>query len=499
MPLRRPGRRLALLASLAWTLSSLALAAQAAGGAAAGAAPAGPGLPQSLAGQAAVSYWTIGISRFVVEGGGSASTLQDTIPRLMAEALRSLPARKTPDEELSEVAARDALRARFALGADLASKLDSRAAKYFDPSLDSAAVKDSLASIDKQIALSAQGLAALDAAKAPGSPRQGPLALAQKPSRLWEGHAKGLLIDAPTSTLSSAGKSAGVDLLVTGSVALLDDGYAAVRVSGYDLSLDREAFGWKSYCSVDDPGPLASDMASRIESWTAGRPFARIELHTDPPSAELKANGLDLEGSRPVIYSYEAGSLSVEASAPGFAPKTETVEAALGDRKVLDISLEPLSTGTARLSVDPPGAAVSLDSVPIGLAPLTIKLDGSRGIAVASAKGRESSTLVLPASGESDIGISLLPSDGLGPTGRLGAARDRFYQSLGWFALTIPATALTYAAMSGYDDAYARSPSPSLYVSRNVSIGALGASALAMGATAGIAIFRLVKYLGTAH
>lgn len=419
--------------------------------------------------------------------------LQETIPLLIADDLKSLPTRHTPDAAAKATMALAALRARFAAGVDLASKLDARSAHFFEPSLDTYARKAAIDTADKQVAASLQKLAEMDSEK--GSSIAPPV---DRATKLWDGHAKGQLIDIPTSGLSTAAKAAAVDLLVTGTVSF-QSGYAIVTVHGFDAILEQEAFAWKTFCAVDDPAPLASDIARRIELWVAGRAFARVEVTLIPASAELLVNDELQERKSPILYFYQEGRVRLEATASGYSPRVLDVDLAFGDRKALKFSLEPTATGIVNLITDPPGASISLDSVPIGQSPISIKLDGSRGIATASAKDHEPQNIVLPSSGESDLNIRLQPSDSLGPSGRLSAAKDRFYESLGWFVLSIPVTTLSAGVFGGYDEAYARSGDSSIFVSRNVAGTALIAAAIATGVTATFMVIRLIKYLGKAY
>jgi hypothetical protein len=452
------------------------------------AVPPGASMP------AASSVWTLGLARFgQAKAGQPPSILQETLPRLIVADLSSLPTRHTPDAAAAETAALASLRARFAAGVDLASKLDARSARFFAPSLEEYAKKADIATADKQVAASSQKLSELDSGKSASIPP--PI---DRAAKLWDGHANGQLIDIPSSGLSQAAKAAAVDLLVTGTVSL-QSGYAIVVVRGFDAILEREVFSWKTFCSVDDPAPLAADIAERLELWVAGRAFARVEVRVNPASAELRVNDELHEKNLPVFYIYQNGKVRLEATASGYATRVVEVDLELGDRKSLDIALEPLSTGIVNLSTDPTGASISLDSVPIGQSPISIKLDGGRGIANVSAKGREPQDIVLPNSGDSKLNVNLQPVDSLGPSGRLSAAKDRFYESLGWFVLSIPATTLTAGVFGDYYDAYARSGAPSMYTSRNVAAAALAACAIATGVTATIMIIRLVKYLKAAH
>jgi hypothetical protein len=442
----------------------------------------------------AISAWILGIARFdPAKAGDQITILQETLPRLIASNLVSLPKRQTPDSIVAETAVLMALRERFTAGIDLASRLDARSARFFDPSLDKNARRSALVSAEKEIAVSAQKLADLDTVKdIVVSPR------IDRPAKLWTGNLEGRLIDITTSSLAQAAKAADVDLLVTGTIGIRS-GYAIVSVRGFDATFQREAFVWKTFCAVDDPAPLAAEIAKRLELWVAGRAFARLEWKLNPASAELSVNGELHEVSSRVFYAYTDTNAHLEATASGYKTRTIDIGLALGDRKSLEVALEPTTTGAVKLTTDPQGAAITLDSVPIGRTPISITLDGGRGIVTASEKGRETQSIVLPGSGETNLNISLLPSDGLGPSGRISAAKDRFYQSLGWFVISIPATTLTADVFRGYDEAYVRSGASTIYVSRNYAVAALSASAIATAVTATIAVVRLVKYLVTAH
>ena len=455
------------------------------------ASPANP-----LAAQGQSKAWILGIARFALaKAGGQPSALQDSLPRLILSDLKVLPLRHTPESVAKEAGARDVLRAHFVAGDDLASKLDARALRFLDPSSDQNARNDALAAAEKLVADSTQKLADLDIEKLGAPP---PSAPSDRETRLWDGHSKGLLIDIPSSSLFQAAKTAGVDLLVTGTIAL-QSGYAIVQVRGFDSLLEREVFAWKSYCSADDPAPSAREICAQLERWVAGRDFARLDLSLKPSSTELRVDDQSFQGALPVFYVYAPASLRIEASAAGYATRVIQVDLALGERKSLSLELEPRVTGRISLTSDPEGAAVSLDSVPIGRSPVAITLDGSRGIATLSATGREPQSIVLPSAGEAQLAVSLLPSDGLGPAGRISTAKDSFYQSLGWFVLSLPVSMLGWGAFHAYDEAYGRSGDTGLLVSRDVTIGALSLAIAATASAATFMILRLVKYLGAAH
>jgi hypothetical protein len=444
------------------------------------------------------STWKVGIAKFELgDEGGVPTILATTLPRLMIADLRDLPLRRTPPEEAREAFERKRAQARYAAGAELAAKLDARAQGFLSPAAEGAEKNYNIYSADKAVKDSA---ANLDKVLKDETDEKG--AVDQAPStdlsvELWAGHAQGKLIDPPGDDLPKAAKAAAVDFLVTGSVYKVGAGYAAVVVKGFDAALGRQVFSEKSYCSFDDPEPVALEMAEMLEHRFAGRDYARLELSPEPAGAELFVNGRALAGSSRTAYLYEPGPVHVSASAPGYKNGATDVLVALGEKKSVAIKLDAAETGHVALTTDPAGASVSVDSAPVGNSPLDISLDGSRKILVVSAEGMEPETVVLPASGESSISLKLQPSSGTGPADRIAAAKDSFYWAFGWFVLSVPITTLTIGYYNEYEEAYQRSGSSSLgYSSYNASIAIAAASALTATATV-VMIIRLVKYLKT--
>ena len=443
--------------------------------------------------------WVIGLCRLsLADKAAPRSILLDTIPRLIVADLESLPSRRPPEADVLEMTAAKILRARFAAGSDLAAKLDARAASFFAYTDDDVAWRNGIETSNTAAVSASKTLDALLHEKADKKSPTDDTPPVDLVVRLWADHAAGKLIDAPTGSLAQAAKTAGVDLLVSGSLSV-DSGYAALSLRGFDAGLGREVFAWKGFCAVDDPEPLAAEMAEKLEAWSAGRPFARVELKTQPASTEIRVGGALLPGAKHIVYAYEDGPLTISATASGFSSLSMSIDLKLGDRKTQLLKLEKLESGSAILNAEPPNASLSLDSAPLGKAPLTIDLDGTRSFLTATAPDYESKTVVLPASGTAELSIKLLPSDGLGPKGRIEAAKDRFYSAFGFFATSIPVIALCAGVYSQYNDAYALSGNSNLYSAGMTSADVLTGCIIFSCVTAAYTIFRLVQYLGTAN
>jgi len=446
------------------------------------------------------SAWVIGFCRLSLAGEGKeASTLQTAVPLLAISELKSLPTRIASPAEAEEAIRVKAAQARFSAGADLAAKLDSRAASFLDPSADRAEKSYNLKTADKAIADSAGKLDRVVRSDAKSLGATGSGGGGELEVRLWSGHAKGMLIEPPGSEVAKAAKAAGVDLLVSGSVSSVAPGYASVTLRGYSATLGRDVYSYTSHCSIDDPEPLAREVADQVERLSAGRQYTRIEIEPYPPDSELYVNGRTVADGARVAYVYRPGLVRIVAEAPGYDPGSEELLVGNGERRTVEIRLKARSTGQVAVDTSPSGASLSLDSVPLGPSPTVIGLDGTRRILTATEDGMEGQTVVLPASGDSAVDVKLQPSDGLGPGGRIEVAKDKFYWAFGWFALSVPITTLTFGIYNGYDEAYQRSGSPSLAYSRWNAQRAVVAACTLTAATAVFMAIRLVKYLKTAQ
>jgi hypothetical protein len=133
------------------------------------------------------------------------------------------------------------------------------------------------------------------------------------------------------------------------------------------------------------------------------------------------------------------------------------------------------------------------------MAPLTVPLSGRREIVTAYAPGREQAVSVLPAAGDVSLSLALALDDGLGPGGRVSAAKDRFYKALGWFFVSLPVSSLATGASSLYSEATTRHYDSGLVSASSLSGIVAGVSIAASAALALNAIIYLSRYLGTAR
>ncbi|MBL8967142.1 MAG: hypothetical protein JNG85_09035 [Spirochaetaceae bacterium] len=465
--------------------------------------------------------------------GAEAMPFLSNLPRLLAAGLSTLPPRFESEAYRAEAAAKVADRARFAAGAALAARLDELALRSLEPGVEPGRRAASVAEARRRADEAAKALAAVEEAIAagrdPGAAPSGAApsgALAAKasaptgsqagtaagastgglppgarPASLWEGHTEGRLYEAEAAATTAAPASLrakGISLLVGGRARPVGD-YLALDIEGYDPLLERNLFSWRVYANPADPGTLARELAGRVETFVADRTFARLEIAADPAAAYLIADGRLLPEEERILYRFEPGLLSLRAAAPGRKTEALELELGLGERRDVSFSLEPAATGRVSVVTEPPDASLAVNGLPAGAAPAALELQGRRSVLAVSAPGRETTQAVLPASGQAEIRVALLPEDGLGPGGRVEKAQRGFYGALGLLVLSLPATSILYGVNNQYYEAATRSWDPNLVQAYNGSLTGLRIAAAASVLLAANAIYRLAAYIDAAR
>lgn len=460
-----------------------------------------PGRASCETATAADDSFIVAVAEFTGKGlPRSMDLFSSALPRLLLAELSVLPLRLDSESYLAEKARLQASRDIFALGTELASRLDELAQKRLEPGVDAFKRSRDLVEAERK---AAEALAKLDpeavgrAAVRGTAPGEGPAPPKPRSALISPLNDGGALVrmDAAGPVASIHGKK--IDFLVYGELEAIGS-YAAVDLMVYDSATGRTVLRARSYGDPSDPSPLARELAEKVCALVAGRPYARVDFRLSPDSASLSVGGQELDSRQRRLYVYGEQSLVVVASAPGRGSLTSRIDLVPGDRKVVDLSLAELSTGTATISTSPSGLSVHVDGLPVGLSPVQATLRGERSVVTAYSGDAASATAVLPASGEPVIVLE--PSASAREAARLvSQKRDEFYDALGWLVLSLPLTSMTYGLNTQYADAYIRGGDASMltaYRSSGIALGVLGAASAGLAVNA---IIRLVRYIAAAH
>jgi hypothetical protein len=263
-----------------------------------------------------------------------------------------------------------------------------------------------------------------------------------KPVSIKSADDSGRLLDTPKIAAPQYCAQQSLDLLVGGSLQEVQ-GYLLLDLWAYDAALHRIVFTARDAARRDDLYADSVKLGKGLADSILGRPWALVRFAPDPPSATLAIDGVVASsGASPSVY-VAPGPHVVLISAAGHASVTRSVLLSEGVETVLDDKLERTATGSVAVATDPPGAALYIDSIWVGRTPLSVDLPSTRSRGVLTMPGFYDLPFALEP--DSRVAISFSLQKDLGSRDELRKkAREDFYTSFGWFALSVPFTLFSY-------------------------------------------------------
>lgn len=357
--------------------------------------------------------------------------LAQSIPLKLSEELADIPERVRTPEEIRGFA----LELRDAREVDLSESIASRVEErdtliFASPGTDRGAERSR---IDEELTALRSELARLrvtpvEAIMAGMSPRL-PLEIAgtEAESSLFPS-------DFPSDGDTSGGSD--TDYLIGGSLEW-DDEYLIVRVSLMFRSTQERVQIARTIARPEDALEDIDALLPQIVAALLNRPFARLDIVANEPSASLTVDG-ELVGFGSTALRYlEPGRYSVRAAAAGFRDAERQVTLLDGQRLDVELELGELDRISVRIDSDPQGADLYIGSEWAGRTPLTI----DRPIGPRSAELRledyHPSRFVLQPRGGDELSRRLAPAE-IDLSRELRDRREGFYRSLGWFAVSVP-------------------------------------------------------------
>ncbi|PKL26689.1 MAG: hypothetical protein CVV47_01845 [Spirochaetae bacterium HGW-Spirochaetae-3] len=470
-------------------------------------------MPSPCSAQAAVAQKadvsaTLVLAWAELDSGGSGPEYRDAatlIPRQLMARLSFVHERYPSSEEIAiatrKKSASGVVSARKAV-AEARKKRDLEALSIRDPAKRAASsIVNDKALLEAEDAL----MIAITASKEPlgdASPTDSGSSVAIE---TWADHKKGLLVPL-SGGLAAICEEKKVDLLVHGSIRPKGT-YIAVELSLYAAAVGRDIWSATEYAFADGLDDLVAAFERPAAQAVLGRSYARAVFRITPPVADLYLDGKIFAGDDALYF--EPGSHEAEARALGYA-KTGTVFGVTpGSDAFVDLSLQERDSTGFSLASAPPGAAVHVDGILEGYAPLELPGAAYSRVARISMPGFDDVQIVIrpESSGESRI-VALDPADGSTFDERFDDKKGAFYRSLGWFIVSLPVTVISgglfqtyyqseqaYAASGGSDDDVIDMLNGKFYTSQ----AAFWASASVSAGLAAWAIVRLAAYIGAAR
>jgi hypothetical protein len=248
----------------------------------------------------------------------------------------------------------------------------------------------------------------------------------------------------PVSDPRSAAAAAKADYLLWGT--LKDDAAGVLRlsVSVYAARQNKTISSASASGSTDQLELLADRVFFRLASALTGRPWANLDIATNPSQAYIYVDGV-LQGIGNTRLAYvKPGMYHLSFYSDGYEALERDVFLEHESRQTINIELSPVFSEPVLLRTLPEGADVYFGALKRGVTPLLLPLGLTPDIISISLDGYKSR--VLPSTSEELASTHLLPRDVFSWDERIQAKRADFYRSLGFTILTVPAAIFFYGA-----------------------------------------------------
>lgn len=273
------------------------------------------------------------------------------------------------------------------------------------------------------------------------------------PLLYWNGASLGIEAGLAASVSDPAEfcRASSIDYLVYGTIEGVD-GYFAISLRLYSALAARELWSQTGYYAEDEFETVLDALERPLATAIFGRAYARLDLSLFPPSARLvDQDGRALNSGE---LFFDARRAEAVAAAPGYESRLIRFRIEPGKDAAIRAELDPLPSPSFVVESDPPGASLYLDGVLLGLTPLELPGFAELRSLRLSLPGREDLRSALQGSPpDGTLRFGFAPPTGATQGGRIAAAKDDFYQALGWFVLSLPISTLSYGSFRMYYDA----------------------------------------------
>ncbi|MGA2381471.1 MAG: PEGA domain-containing protein [Spirochaetia bacterium] len=414
--------------------------APAPGGPAAGvagtSAPSGPTKPDLSLPKDTAAQWQIGISVFSSDGlSPDNAYLAYSLPLLLKDEVSGFSVHTYQEEESAL-----ARKAQISRAIAESEKALTNARKERDALLFNQVPEGSAARTSVEARLAA-ATARLDYLRTL-SPARVEVA-GQKPVVFKEGTGAGKLLEAPAVPPEIYCAQQGIDLLIGGTIQEVQ-GYLLLDVWAFDSLNRARVFSSRNAASREELTASLQGFGREIARTILGRPWSLVAFTPDPPDTALYVDGvLAASGASPALY-LSPGPHEIRLSAVGYHDVSRSLSLEPEKETRVDDALSRIAAGQVAISSDPAGADLYVDSLWRGRTPIVVDRPPLRSRGVLSSPGFYDLAFPLEPASPAVLSFSLQKDLGNRDV-QQKKARDEFYVSLGFFALSLPLPLLSYA------------------------------------------------------
>lgn len=285
----------------------------------------------------------------------------------------------------------------------------------------------------------------------------------------WAAHTDGSLLD-PSATghtdgeptaeqidgIRARAQADGIDLLVFGRLETVEQ-YALVDVYVYSSVLHRIVYHDRTAGQAREVLADVRRIAEGVATVLLGREHGGIAITTNVPDAVISVDGTVVGYGDAELRYAEPETRLVTVTAPGFGAVEDAVVLIGGETVARDYTLEPVTRGEIRLTTTPSSASVFLNSIWVGVTPLSISRPSVRQQVRLEAEGYFDSRFRVGPDSPEMISRDLRAAN-IDWDLEIQEMRDGFYRALGWFVLSVPVPMFLFGAYQSVAAAFPEEP-----------------------------------------
>ena len=266
---------------------------------------------------------------------------------------------------------------------------------------------------------------------------------AVKPVTIKEGSGLGKLLDLPSVGSAAYCAAQGLDLLVGGALMEVQ-GYLLLEVWAFDATRGKIVLSSREAADRDQIYAFMPTVGKDLAGIILGREWTQLAFKPDPPGASLYVDDtLVASGVSPSLY-LSPGTKAIRISARGYRDVTRTVILEPGQQFQLDVKLDKEISGSVTVTSEPAGADLYVDSIWKGKTPVSVERPPSRSRGVLSLTGFYDLPFSIGPDSMEQLSFPLQMDIGARDLLQKQARND-FYVSFGWFAVSIVLPLFSYA------------------------------------------------------
>jgi hypothetical protein len=311
-----------------------------------------------------------------------------------------------------------------------------------------------------------------------------------------------LLFDSPEDALMGAS-----DFVLSGFIGRAGE-YLLIEVTGRYRTDEETISLWTGAGKLEDLDRLAREASDTLKTYLLGREWSALSISVQPGNGQIFLNGTSLgtgQMSKETLY---PGKAILEVRLPGYKLYSEEIDLKASQRVDREIALIKGDSDLIEIITRPAGADVMLGSSFMGETPLTLNRPAIEESLFLVLDGYDRVISSLGPESKARLEFNLT-SGGVDWEEQRLVTKDKLYNSLGFFTLSLAAPIILYSAAenqatlaNGYASAYNTAPSQDLsdkyheaYDNFYLSYGAFWGTLAVSGVLLGVSINRLVKYI----